>query len=140
MKRINHLIIIMLMFAGFLLSACGGGQIPATVEKISPSTLEEIEGSELKRVILTEKAAERIGVQTVLVNGRVVPYSAVIYDIEGNTWVYTNPAPLTFVRARIFISRIEGDQSFLSQALESDAPIVTVGVIEIYGAETGVSK
>ena len=139
MKRINHLIIIIL-FGGFLLSACGGGQIPVTGEKISPSTVEEIEGSELKQVILTEKAAERIGVQTVPVNGQVVPYSAVIYDIEGNTWIYTNPAPLTFVRAPIVVDYIEGDQAFLSQALESDDPIVTVGVIEIYGTETGVSK
>jgi hypothetical protein len=139
MKRINHLIIIIL-FGGFLLSACGGGQIPVTGEKISPSTVEEIEGSDLKQVILTEKAAERIGVQTVPVNGQVVPYSAVIYDIEGNTWIYTNPAPLTFVRAPIVVDYIEGDQAFLSQALESDDPIVTVGVIEIYGTETGVSK
>lgn len=139
MKRINHLIIIIL-FGGFLLSACGGGQIPVTGEKISPSTVEEIEGSDLKQVILTERAAERIGVQTVPVNGQVVPYSAVIYDIEGNTWIYTNPAPLTFVRAPIVVDYIEGDQAFLSQALESDDPIVTVGVIEIYGTETGVSK
>lgn len=139
MKRINHLIIIIL-FGGFLLSACGGGQIPVTGEKISPSTVEEIEGSDLKQVILTERAAERIGVQTVPVNGQVVPYSAVIYDIEGKTWIYTNPAPLTFVRAPIVVDYIEGDQAFLSQALESDDPIVTVGVIEIYGTETGVSK
>jgi hypothetical protein len=64
----------------------------------------------------------------------------VIYDTEGNTWIYTNPAPLTFVRAPISIDRIEGDQAFISQGLETDAPIVTVGVAEIYGAETGVSK
>ena len=78
--------------------------------------------------------------QTVPVNGQVVPYSAVIYDIEGKTWIYTNPAPLTFVRVLIVVDYIEGDQAFLSQALESDDPIVTVGVIEIYGTETGVSK
>ena len=139
MKRINRLIMIILIFAGFLLSACGG-QIPVTGDKVAPSSLEPIEGSELSRVILTEKAAERIGVETVPVRGLVVPYSAVIYDIEGNTWIYTNPAPLTFVRAPIEISRIDGDQVLLAQALESDAPIVTMGVIEIYGAETGVSK
>ena len=141
MKRINHLVFIVMIFAGLLLSACGGGaQIPVTGEKVAPSQLEAIEGSELSRVILTEKAAERIGVETVAAKGRVVPYSAVIYDTEGNTWIYTNPAPLTYVRAPIVVDFIEGDQAFLSQALESDAPIVTVGVIEIYGAETGVSK
>jgi len=127
-----------MMVAALQLAACGPKQAPA--EKINPSTLEKIEGSDLQRVILTEKAAERIDVQTVPVSGLVVPYSAVIYDTEGNTWIYTNPARLTFLREQVVIDRIEGDEAFLSQGLESDAPIVTVGVIEIYGAETGVSK
>ena len=139
MKRINHLFISLLIVAGVLLSSCGA-PVPATGDKEAPSELVPIEGTDLSRVILTEKAAERIGVQTVPVNGMVVPYSAVIYDTEGNTWIYTNPEPLTFVRAPIVIERIEGDQAFLAQELESGDPIVTVGVIEIYGAETGVSK
>jgi hypothetical protein len=138
MKRIHLFLLMLMMVAALQLSACGPK--PSTIEKIAPSTLEEIEGSELQRVILTEKAAERIGVQIVPVGGLVVPYSAVIYDNEGNTWIYTNPEPLTFVRAPIVIDRIEGDQAFLSEALETDAPILTVGVAEIYGAETGVSK
>ena len=138
MKHINRWLIIVLVIIGQGLAACGPKT--TTTEKINPVTLEEIEGSELKRVILTDKAAERIDVQTDAVSGMVIPYAAVIYDIEGNTWIYTNPAPLTFVRAPIEIDHIEGDQAFLSQALESDAPIVTVGVAEIYGAETGVSK
>lgn len=138
MKRIHFFLLMLIMVATLGLAACGPKA--TTAEKINPSTLEEIEGSDLQRVILTEKAAERIGVETVPASDRVVPYAAVIYDIEGNTWVYTNPAPLTFVRAPIFIDRIEGDQAFLSERLGTDAPIVTVGVIEIYGAETGVSK
>lgn len=138
MKPKNFFLFLFVTLIALSLAACGPKSI--TTEKINPSTLEEIEGSELQRVILTEKAAERIGVQTVPVDGMVVPYSAVIYDIEGNTWVYTNPEELTFVRAPIVVDRIEGDQAFLSQELETDAPVVTVGVIEIYGAETGVSK
>ncbi|HSB02836.1 MAG TPA: hypothetical protein VLE49_19460 [Anaerolineales bacterium] len=141
MKHINRLTIIILIFAAFLLQACGGGgQIPVTGGKAVPSKLEPIDGTDLSRVILTEKAAQRIGVQTVPVKGRVVPYSAVIYDTEGNTWIYTNPAPLTFVRVPVVINFIQDDQAYLSQGLESDAPIVTIGVAEIYGAETGVSK
>lgn len=139
MKRIHLFVLMLIMVAALGLAACGP-KAAATTEKINPSTLEEIEGSELKRVILTEKAAERIGVETVPASEMTVPYSAVIYDIEGNTWVYTNPAPLTFVRAPIVIDRIDGDQAFLSEAFGSTDPIVTVGVIEIYGAETGVSK
>ena len=139
MKRTKLFLLILMMVAALQLLACGP-KPATTTEKINPATLEEIEGSELQRVILTEKAAERIGLETVPASKMVVPYSAVIYDVEGNTWVYTNPAPLTFVRALIVIDRIEGDQVFLSQELNSGAPIVTVGVSEIYGAETGVSK
>ena len=138
----KYKLFLLLLFATVVslsLAACGP-KPTTTIEKIDPSKLEEIEGSELKRVILTEKAAERIGLQTVPVNGLVIPYSAVIYDVEGNTWIYTNPAPLTFVREQIDIIRIEGDQAYLSQTPEFDAPIVIVGVAEIYGAETGVSK
>ena len=138
MKNLNCLPITILMLAVFLLSACGAQ--PVAGDKVAPSKLEPIEGTELSRVILTEKAAERIGVKTVPATANVVPYSAVIYDTEGNTWVYTNPSPLTFVRAPIVIDRIDGDEAFLSQELETDDPIVTIGVIEIYGAETGVSK
>ncbi|HJR81777.1 MAG TPA: hypothetical protein VJ821_17025 [Anaerolineales bacterium] len=138
MKRIPMFLLMVLMIAALGLAACDPRA--TAIEKIDPAIVEEIEGSELKRVILTEKAAERIGLNTVPMDGMVVPYSAVIYDTQGNTWVYTNPQPLTFVRTPIVIDRIEGDQAFLSQGLETEAPIVTVGVVELYGAETGVSK
>jgi hypothetical protein len=54
--------------------------------------------------------------------------------------VYTNPAPLTFVRALIVVDHIDGDQAVLSQGLDSGTSVVTLGVSELYGAETGVSK
>jgi hypothetical protein len=128
----------MFIFAGLLLSACGPKE--STSDKVSPSKLEKIEGTDLSKVILTEKAAERIGLETVLASGSEVPYAAVIYDIEGNTWIYTNPEPLTFVRQPIVIDRIEGNTAFLAESLPSEMKIVTVGVAEIYGTETGVSK
>ena len=139
MKNISRWIIVTVLLAGFLLSACGG-QVPVTGEKVAPSMLEPIEGSELSRVILTEKAAERLGIETVLASGIEVPYAAVIYDTEGKTWMYTNPAPLTYVRALIMIDYIEGDTAFLSESLASELAVVTVGVSELYGTETGVSK
>jgi hypothetical protein len=138
MKHITRSILLLFVFAGLLLSACGPST--ATTEKVAPSKLEPIEGSELQRVILTEKAAERIGLETVSVSGLEVPYQAVIYDIEGNTWIYTMPEPLTFVREPIMIDRIEGDTAILSESLSSEFNVVTVGVAEIYGTETGVSK
>ena len=137
MKQINYWIILVLILAS-LLSACAPKASSST--KIDPVKLEPVEGTDFKRVILTEKAAQRLDIQTAEVSGISIPYAAVIYDTEGNTWVYTNPAPLTFVRAPIAIDHIDGDQAVLSQGLDSGTTVVTLGVSELYGAETGVSK
>ena len=138
MKHIAYPIVLLVLVA-LLLSACGA-QVPVTGDKVAPSKLEPIEGTELSRVILTEKAAERIGVETVVASGNEVPYAAVIYDIEGNTWIYTNPAPFTFVREPIVIDHIKGDTAVLAEGLDSELKVVTVGVAELWGTETGVSK
>ena len=137
MKHIKLFAVLLIVLSG-LLTACATASSKA--EKINPVQLEEIDGSELKRVILTEKAAERIDVQTAPAEGKTVPYAAVIYDTEGNTWVYTNPEPLTFLRQAVLLDRIEGDKAFLNEPLEKGTNVVIVGVAEIYGAETGVSK
>jgi len=89
MNRIHLFLLMLIIVASLQLTACGPE--PTTIEQIDPSRLQDIEGSELKLVMLTEKAVERIGVETAPASGRVVPYSAVIYDVEGKTWVYTNP-------------------------------------------------
>lgn len=149
MKSINRWLVISLVLVSLILAGCGAKGIPVTgLEKVKPVQLEPIEGTELQRLLLTEKAAQRIDVQTAsvstrMVNGStrdVVPYAAVIYDTEGNTWVYTNPEPLVFVRAAIEVDSIVGQEAILAGRWNSKAPVVTVGVAELYGAETGVSK
>jgi hypothetical protein len=145
--RISHYwVVIFLIFAVLHLSACSPKQ--AALEKIMPVQLATIEGTDLKRLVLTEKAAERIDIQTApvqeeLVNGInriIVPYAAVIYDLHGETWLYTNPEPLTFVREIIIIDSIEGDKAILIEGPSLGTEVVTVGVAELFGAETGVSN
>lgn len=138
MKQMTRLLLVIFVIFGLQLAACAPKAESA--KKASPVKLEPIEGTDFKRVILTDKAAARIDVKTATVSGNSIPYAAVIYDTEGNTWVYTNPEPLTFVRAPVAIDHIEGDQAVLSQALDAGTAVVTLGVSEIYGAETGVSK
>jgi hypothetical protein len=62
MKHMNRWIVATFIALNLLLAACGSG---SGEEKVPPSKLEPIEGSEYQRVVLTEKAAERIGIQTV---------------------------------------------------------------------------
>lgn len=112
-----------------------------------PAQVDRIDGSELSRVTLTEKAAERIGLETTSVRvhdeeggagSLVVPYSALIYDPQGRTWIYTSPQARTFVRHQVEVDRIDGDRVFLRGGPPAGTEIASVGVVEIYGAETGV--
>lgn len=137
MKHMVRWIILVLVLAS-MLSACAPKASTST--KVDPVKLEPIDGTDFKRVILTEKAAQRLDIKTAEVSGTTIPYAAVIYDTEGNTWIYTNPEPLTFVRAPIAIDHIDGDQAILSEGLDAATSVVTLGVSELYGAETGVSK
>ena len=71
---------------------------------------------------------------------KVIPYSAVIYDLTGDTWVYTNPEPLTYVREPISVDYIEGDMAVLEDGPSAGTLVATVGVAELYGMDTGVGK
>jgi hypothetical protein len=66
---------------------------------------------------------------------KVIPYSAVLYDPHGNSWTYTNPEPLVFVRHRIEIEYIEGDRAVLLQGPDTSANVVTAGAAELFGVE-----
>jgi hypothetical protein len=70
----------------------------------------------------------------------VVPYAAVIYGLNGETWVYTNIEPLTFRRESITVDYIEGDMAVLLDGPPAGTEVVTVAVAELYGADTGVGQ
>lgn len=146
MRTRNNWIVLILVVPVLLVSACS--KKPQSVEKVMPVQLATLEGTDLKRLVLTEKAAERIDLQTAKVqeesvngtNRVVVPYAAVLYDLHGETWLYTNPEPYTYVRESIIVDSIDGDKVILVQGPVAGTDVVTVGVAELFGAETGVSK
>jgi hypothetical protein len=126
--------------------ACGPvaacGEVPEAAPAatgLEAATLEEVEGQDVSRITLTEKAAERLGLTTGVVEaveGKLqVPYSALIYDASGGTWLYTNPEPLVFVRAPVEVERIEAPTVKLADGPEPGTRIVTVGAAELLGAE-----
>jgi hypothetical protein len=67
---------------------------------------------------------------------KVIPYSAVFYDAHGNTWTYTNPEPLVFVRQPIDVEHIEGDVAVLKEGSAIDGAVVTAGAAELWGVES----
>lgn len=70
----------------------------------------------------------------------VVPFSSLIYDIYGETWVYISPEPLQFLRVPVEVDYIQGDKVVLIDGPAAGTKVVTVGVAELHGADTGVGK
>ncbi len=121
-------------------AACGEAPEDAPAATgLEAATLEEVDGQEVSRITLTQKAAERLGLTTGAVEGPDgglrIPYSALIYDASGGTWVYTNPEPLVFVRAPVSVERIEAPTVKLASGPQPGTQIVTVGAAELLGAE-----
>ena len=69
-----------------------------------------------------------------------IPFSAVVYDIDGGTWVYQQAAKHTYSRNRVLVSRVVNQQAILTKGLGPDVKIVTVGTAELFGTEFGVGK
>lgn len=132
----------------------GCGKKERIYVKIAPTDVKEIEGSYVKKVeVLTDLAMTRTGVEFSEVTKRLgprketpqlsIPYSALLYDPEGKEWVYTNPEHRDFVRAKVKVDYIEGIEgpegramvAFLKEGPEVGTKIVSVGAIELYGAE-----
>jgi hypothetical protein len=144
MNRLNCWLMMVLVAAVPQIIGCERPSVAKT-EAEHPATVEHIEGSELSRVTLSDSAIKRLDVQTGKVseeksprsdaNQKAVPYSSLIYDPQGNTWIYTSPESRVFVRAPIDVDFIEGDTVYLKNGPDPGTDIATVGVAEIYGTE-----
>lgn len=128
------------------LTACSQGPMVSGAATPAPLTIVKATGSGAARLTLSERAAQRLGIQTASVSSAAsgsaklsMPYAALIYDSSGATWTYTNPQGLTFVRAQVAVAQIRGDVALLKSGPAAGTRVVTVGNAELYGAETGVS-
>lgn len=136
--------------------AAEGGESPE-----APAVVGKADRDGVKSIRLTRQASDRLGIETVLVRDaaaaagrmpaargsgatarqKIVPYSAVLYDPVGVTWVYTVPRPLTYVREKVVVATVggaRGTEAILSTGPPAGTPVVSMGVVELYGAELGV--
>jgi hypothetical protein len=138
----------LVLIAGVVsLSACREASTGYDYEMAShhePAKLESIKGTDVQRVIFDAEAAKRVGLKTAPIrqDGRkeIMPYAALIYDAEGDTYAYTAPKPLTYVRQQIDIDHFDGDSVVLSDGPPAGTEVVTVGVDEVYGTEFEVEE
>ena len=144
MKVNDRWIAVGLCIACLPLAACAKPPVEEEVESRAVK-VEQIEGSDLSRVTVTEEAAKRLDLQTktlrtVMIRGtlrKVIPYAALLYDKDGNTWAYvaTGGDPLTFVRASVTVDYIDGETAVLSAGPAVGAVVVTTGASELFGSE-----
>lgn len=126
-------------------------QTKSIYEKIEPAHTEHIEDSELIKLTLTDRAVERLGIMTDTIteesliddNGeqsiqKVTPYASIIYDFNGQTWVYANPEQNVYIRHEIKVNFIKGQKVYLLEGPPVGTTVVIQGAAELYGTEYDV--
>jgi hypothetical protein len=122
-----------------LLSAC------ATVEEPSASETGGAEINKEGQVVVEAEAETNLDIQTAPVRQAargsqlVVPYAAVVYGADGETWTYERESR-NFQRAPILIDRIDGGKAFLSDGPRPGTQVVTQGAQELLGVEIGIDQ
>jgi membrane fusion protein, heavy metal efflux system len=70
----------------------------------------------------------------------VVPRAAILRDIHGVAWVYTNSAEHTFERHRVEVHFTTKELSILSRGPAAGTLVVVDGAAELFGTEFGAGK
>ena len=126
----------------------GGGALAGCSEPVaeaaagsSAAKVEEIDGQP-SRITLQGKAAQRLGLATkpVLAGRGAARVSAILYDPDGQTFVFTNPQDSVYVRAEVTVVEIADGQAALSAGPPAGTAVVTVGAAELFGVETGLGQ
>jgi hypothetical protein len=148
MRRGMRLAAAAVVLAVLPLAGCAGQVEEAKHKTTEPYSLDE-SAQGLSRVRLTEQAATRLAVTMAAVKEtrvaagalrKVIPYGAILYGIKGETFTYTSPEPLLYVRASVVVDYIDGNNVYLTEGPPVGTQVVTAGAAELYGIEFGLGK
>jgi hypothetical protein len=136
-----------LSVAGLVIGAAAilAGCASAAPAEAPPALIKPVAGSQIPQLQLTERAIQRLGIQTQPVEQGAttaqedIPYSAVVYDTDGSTWTYVNIAARTYERKPVTVTGIDGEVAQLSAGPPAGVAVVTVGAAELLGTEYNIS-
>lgn len=86
---------------------------------------------------------QRLGVTIPLSDDKeslTAPWSAVVFDAHGGTWIYEQMGPHRYLRRRVAIRYTIGPDAVLGPGPTVGVNVVVEGVQELFGAETGFAK
>jgi hypothetical protein len=134
------------LVAGALaLALAGCTQVEEFESTNEPTSVAPVKGEDdIQQVTFTADAARRAGLQMATVQARgtrtSIPYAALIYNEEGNTYTYVSRRPLVFVRTLIGVDHIANGRVVLRRGPPAGTNVVTTGAAEVYSAEFGVEE
>jgi multidrug efflux pump subunit AcrA (membrane-fusion protein) len=145
MPRQSRPIALALVMGSLTLPLAACTQVEESESTYSPTSVKPVKGQDdIQQVTFTAEAARRAGVRTATVrpSGRrtSIPYAALIYSGEGDTYTYVSPKPLVYVRAPIDVDHIASGRVVLRHGPRSGTTVVTTGAAEVYSAEFGVEE
>ena len=70
----------------------------------------------------------------------VVPYAAVLYDLNGGGWVYESMGKHVYARRRVVVDHVVGAEAVLARGPKPGTKVVTDGAAELFGTEFGGGK
>lgn len=90
------------------------------------------------------RAGERVAVDIPTASSQteslVLPFHAVLHDIHGGQWVYEKMEGHRYVRRRIQVARLAGEEAILSSGPVAGTLVVTDGAAELFGTEFMTGK
>jgi len=130
------------------LSAPPGTQLPSAKPVAAPPSANPLSATvdvfyELPNADGKLTPGQRLGVTIPLANAKenlTVPWSAVVFDVHGGTWVYSEAVHRTYTRRRVVVQYTVGPDAVLATGPAIGTRIVSEGVQELFGAETGFIK
>lgn len=69
-----------------------------------------------------------------------VPWSAIVHDVQGGTWVYEPTAPRSYARRRVAVAQVVNGVAILIRGPKPGTPVVIAGAQELFSEETGFRK
>ena len=129
----------------FSLPACAQPSVtPASVAE-APAKVEKNATTGIAKLTLTQRGIDRIDLKTEPATAGtgtdvLLPYGALMYDANGKTWVYTNPAPRVYERQSVTVTKVEAGVVTASAGPSVGTQVVTVGAPELFGAEFNTGK
>ena len=89
------------------------------------------------------RAGERVSVRVPMRGGEggglVVPWAAVLHDIQGGTWIYEALEGHAYTRRRVEVRDVIEGFAVLGRGVAPGTPVVVVGAAELYSTEFGTA-